>query len=132
MLLRNAGIGLISNVDPPVGVTVSLAAIGQTTVFTVPPAPSTKRFALLGFLMIGGENAGASVITAGQVGALTDFLPAYTLSNVDANYDGAWLLPVISTTPAKIKSYAPGTVIQIDVTTALGGAAVFFPFGFLY
>ena len=58
---------------------------------------------------------------------------ASTLGNLDAQYDAAVLQPIPNTTPLKGKSYAAGTVIQIDVTTALGGASnTIYLFGFLY
>lgn len=69
-----------------------------------------------------GNDCGASVITLGQSGALTDFLGSQTLSNIDASGDIAILQPIPNATPVLLKSYAAGTVFQVDVTTALGGA----------
>jgi len=109
---------------------VSLAGTGQTTIYTV---PTGKNLIIDSIQPVVGSDAGASVITAGQVGALTDFLPATTLTNLNAQYATARLCPIPNTTPLKQISYAAGTVIQIDVTTALGGATnAFHLFGFLY
>jgi hypothetical protein len=110
--------------------TVALNATGQTTLYTV---PTGKRGILTHAVIVAGADAGASVVTIGQVGALTDWLAANTLDNLDAQYDAVILQPVPNTTPLKGKSYAAGTVIQIDVTTALGGASnAIYLFGFLY
>ena len=109
---------------------VSLAGTGQTTIYTV---PTGKNLIIDSIQPVVGSDAGASVITAGQVGALTDFLPAFTLTNLNAQYATACLRPIPNTTPLKQISYAAGTVIQIDVTTAAGGATnAFHLFGFLY
>ena len=109
---------------------VSLASTGQTTTYTVPVG---KRLVIDSLVPEMGADAGASVITCGQVGALTDFLPATTLTNLNAQYATATLRPIPNTTPLKQVSYAAGTVIQVDVTTAVGGATNAFKlFGFLY
>jgi len=71
---------------------------------------------------VAGADCGASIITAGRVGALTDFLGSQTLSNIDASGDMAWLQPVPNAVPVLLKTYAAGVLFQIDVTTALGGA----------
>jgi hypothetical protein len=99
--------------------TVPLNADGQTTLYTVPVG---KRCVLHGAMLIAGADAGTTTVTIGQVGALTDFLPTNTLSNIDAQYDAAYLQPVPNATPAKRKSYAAGTVIQMDVGANAGGA----------
>lgn len=110
--------------------TVSLAGTAATTLYTV---PTGKRCVLTHAIIVAGADAGASIVTIGQVGALTDFLPANTLSNLDAQYDAVILQPIPATTPLKEKSYAAGTVIQINVTTAAGGASnTVYLFGFLY
>lgn len=99
--------------------TVSLAATGATTLYTV---PTGKRCVLFGVLLIIGADASTSALTIGQQGALTDFLNTQTLSNLDAENDAGWLLPVPNATPVKIESYAAGTLIQTNVTTANGGS----------
>jgi len=111
-------------------VTVSFAANGQTTLFIV---PFGKRCVLSHVVIVAGADAGATTMSVGQVGAPTDFLPANTLSNLDAQYDAVILRPVPSTTPLKGKSYAAGTVLQADVGSYAGGASnTVFLFGFLY
>lgn len=110
--------------------TVSFGADGQTTLFTV---PAGKRCVLRSACIIAAADAGTTTITIGQVGALTDFLPTNTLSNVDAQYDVAWVEPIPNTTPLLSKSYAPGTVIQVDVGAHAGAAGnTIALFGFLY
>jgi hypothetical protein len=99
--------------------TVTFGADGQTTLYTV---PTGKRCVLSHVVIVAGADAGATTCTVGQVGALTDFLPTNTLSNLDAQYDAVILKPIPNTTPLKSKSYAAGTVIQIDVGSHAGAA----------
>ncbi len=122
--LKEKAISLLSTT------TVSLAANAQTTLFTV---PAGKRCVLDGAMIVVGADAGTTTCTIGQVGALTDFLGTQTLSALDAQYDAAYLQPVPNATPALRKSYAAGTVIQIDVGAHAGGATnTVYLFGFLY
>lgn len=48
-------------------------------------------------------------------------LPTNQLDNLDAENDAVILMPVPATTPAKIKSYAAGTVIEAKVSNHAGG-----------
>lgn len=106
--------GLISST------TVSFAADGNTTLFTV---PALNRLVLTKAVVIAGDDAGATTtISIGANGTSTDFVPANTLSNLDAANDAVILMPTPSTTPAKIKSYAAGTVIVCTVGSNSGGA----------
>ena len=100
-------------------VTLDLSGTGQTTIYTVPAGKIMMPFAIG---LVAGADCGASVITAGRVGALTDFLGSQTLGNIDAAGDMALLMPVPNATPVLLKTYAAAVVFQIDVTTALGGA----------
>lgn len=100
-------------------VTVSLAATGQTTLYTVP----TGYKAIPVFLdFIAGADASTSTFTAGRSTALTDFLGTQTLSGINADEDVAHCWPVPNATPVLSKTYAAGVIIQIDVTSAVGGA----------
>lgn len=100
-------------------VTVSLAAAANTTLYTVP----TGYTAVIDHVdIIAGADAGASTVTIGRSTALTDFLDTQTLSNLDADGDVVRLMPVPNATTVKQKSYAAGTIIQIAVTSAAGGA----------
>lgn len=114
LLIKKALYKLTS--DP---VTLDLSGTGQTTLYTV---PTGKIMIPMGICLVAGADMGASVITAGRSTALTDFLAAQTLGNIDASGDMAWLLPVPNSTPVLLKAYAAGVIFQIDVTTALGGA----------
>lgn len=111
--------------------TVAFNANADTTLFTV---PSGYRCILVYALIVAGADAGASTqISIGADGAETDFIPANTLSNLDAQYDTVQLRPIPNTTPLKSKSYAAGTIIQAQVTNQSGGATnTLFLFGFLY
>jgi len=99
--------------------TVSLAATGQTTLYTVPTGYKALLFAVD---IEAGADASTSAVTVGRSTALTDFLGTQTLSNLDASGDKVTLTPVPNATPVKQKTYAAGVIIQIDVTTGSGGA----------
>jgi hypothetical protein len=111
--------------------TISFAADGVTTLFTV---PTGKRCVLSHAVVVAGADAGATtVLQIGQTGATTDFVPDNTLSNLDAAYDAVIIRPVPATTPLKSKSYAAATVIQGSVGSHSGGATnTLYLFGFLY
>ncbi len=101
------------------GVTVSLAAVAATTLYTVP----TGYKAVLDHVdLIAGAVASTSTVTVGRSTALTDFLGAQTLSGINAAEDVAIMRPVPNATTVLSKTYAAGVIIQIDVTTANGGA----------
>jgi hypothetical protein len=111
--------------------TVDFSADGDTTIFTV---PAGKRCVLHFVVVIAGSDAGASTtLSIGQDSAETDFVPANTLSNLDAANDVVILKPIPNTTPLKNKSYAAGTVIQAQVASQSGGNSnALHLFGHLY
>lgn len=111
--------------------TIALNANADTTLYTVPPG---FRCVLSHATLIAGADAGATTqLSIGADSTETDFIPANTLSNLDAANDAVKLQPVTNTTPAKIKSYAAGTVIQAQVTNQSGGATnTLMLFGTLY
>ena len=109
--------------------TVSLAATGQTTLYTV---PAGKVFVPVMAVLRADASANTSVVTFGRVGTLTDFLGSQTLSNVDAAGDLCIMMPVPTATPTVLKTYAAAVVFQIDVTTGNGGAVNYVDmFGYL-
>ena len=75
VMLEQGAVALLSTT------TVSFGADGQTTLYTVPVG---KRCVLFGAMVVAAADCGATTITIGQVGALTDFLAAQTLGNLDA------------------------------------------------
>lgn len=109
--------------------TVSFAANADTTLYTVPLG---QRCTLSHAIVVAGADAGATTtLSIGQDGAETDFIPANTLSNLDAEYDVVKLQPIPNTTPLKNKSYAGGTIIQAQVGANSGGATnTVYLFGF--
>ena len=110
--------------------TVSLAADADTTIFTV---PTGRRCVLTKAILVVGADAASTDFSIGADGAETDWLPTNQLDNLDAANDAAILMPVPSTTPSKIESYAAGTVIQAKVSNQAGGATnTLYLFGFLY
>ena len=114
-------------------VTLDLQTADVTTLYTV---PTGKRFVIDHVDIICGTAASTTAtVTIGQSTALTDFLDTQTLTNLAAQYDVVHLYPVPNATPVKTKSYAAGTVIQIDVSTAdTDGSndAIAKIFGYLY
>lgn len=100
--------------------TIAFNGNGETVLYTVPVG---VRCTLFFAEVIAGADAGATTtLSIGQNGATTDFVPANTLSNLDAANDKVIIQPVPNTTPLKGKSYAAGTVIEGTVATQSGGA----------
>lgn len=99
--------------------TVSFAVNADTTLYTV---PTGFRCVLHYVVVVANADAGATTqLSIGADGTETDFVNAYTLSNLDAQYDAVILMPVPNSTPVQIKSYAAATVIQAQVTNQSGG-----------
>jgi hypothetical protein len=99
---------------------VSFATDGNTFLYTVPPL---RKLVLTKVVVIAGSDAGATTtISVGQSGSTTDFVPANTLSNLDAANDAVILQPIPNTTPLKIKAYPAATIINCTVASASGGA----------
>lgn len=110
-------------------VTVNHSAAAQTTLHTV---PSGFRCILDQVKIEAAGDEADTDITIGQVGALTDFIGTTQLDNLDAQYDVVKIQPIQADPPVKQKSYAAGTVIQVDVTVANGNAGnTYFVYGTL-
>jgi hypothetical protein len=124
--VNECGIGLLADVA-----ITDLSSVAQTTLYTV---PTGKVLFLFAAMLRAAADVGANLaFTIGKVGALTDFIGTTNGDNLDAAGDGIWILPVPSATPATIKTYAAGTVIQLDVTVAGNAVAGrLFLFGMLY
>jgi len=100
--------------------TVSFAADADTTLYTV---PTGKRCILSHAVIVAAADAGATTtISIGANGAETDFIPANTLSNLDAQYDSVILKPIPNLVPLKNKSYAAATVIEAQIASQSGAA----------
>lgn len=96
--------------------TLDVQSATQTTIYTVPVG---KRCILDHIKIVSGATASpTAVISFGQNGAATDFVGNQTMTNLAAQYDCVIVMPVPNATPVKTKSYAAGTVIEADVTTA--------------
>lgn len=95
---------------------LDVQSTGQTTLYTV---PSGFRLIIDKIIIISGSVASpTAIVSFGQNGATTDFVGNQTLTNLAAQYDVVQILPVPNATPVKTKSYAAGTVIEANVTTA--------------
>ena len=125
--MKEKGVTLLSTT------TVSLAADGDTTLYTV---PTGKRCILSHAILVAGADCGTSDISIGQNGAETDFVGAIDLANIDAQYDACRLAPVpaaAAASAAKEESYAAGTVIEAQVSNNAGGATnTLYLYGTLY
>jgi len=100
-------------------VTVSLAGVAATTLYTVPTGKIMIPFAVC---LVAGADCGVAQVTLGRSTALTDFLTAQTLGSIDASGDMAWLMPIPAASPVLLKTYAAAVIFQIDVTVVGGGA----------
>jgi len=111
--------------------TVSFGANGDTALYTV---PTGLRCVLTKAIVVANGDAGATTtVSIGASGTSTDFVPANTLSNLDAQYDAVILMPIPNTTPLKSKSYAAGTSIVATVGSYSGTTGnTIYLFGFLY
>lgn len=111
--------------------TVSFAADGDTTLYTVPVG---KRCVLSHAIVVAGADAGATTdLSIGQAAAGTDFVDAITLSNLDAQYDAVIVEPIMADPPVQCKSYAASTVIEAKIASNSGGATnTIYLFGMLY
>ena len=110
--------------------TVSLAANGSTTIYTV---PAGKRCILSHAILVAGADASTSDISIGITAAGIDFVGVTNLDNLDTQNDAMLLAPVPSATPATLKSYAAGAAIIALVANFAGGATnTLYLFGILY
>lgn len=110
--------------------TLSFAADGDTTLYTV---PASTTCVLTKAIIIAGDNANSTDLSIGQSGATTDWLPTNQMDNLDASGDAIIVMPVPATTPTKCKAYAATTVIKATVANHNGGATNTIKlFGILY
>ena len=119
-ILNHNGSMMLGSVD-----SINMNSATATTLYTVP----TGKKCVLDYVRIRNVSAtlatNPAVVTVGQVGALTDFLGSQTLINISAAAKTCILVPEATThgTPLAGIEYTAGEVIQIDVATAVGGAA---------
>lgn len=111
--------------------TISFAGNGDTALYTV---PTGLRCVLTKAIIVANGDAGATTtVSIGANGSTTDFVPANTLSNLDAANDAVILMPIPNTTPLKSKSYAAATSIVATVGGYSGTTGnTIYLFGFLY
>ena len=102
-------------------VSVNMQTEDVTTLFTVPVGKQFTPFAIA--ITNATDTLAGCVVTAGQSGALTDFLGNQTLTNVNATGDACWLMPIPAATPVGIVTYSAGEIFQLDVATQSTGAA---------
>ncbi len=111
--LKEEAIGLLASGNLP------LNGVAAVTIYTVPVG---KTCILDKLQIVASADMGATVLTVGRVGTLTDFLPAQTVTACNAAGSVARLAPIPNATTVEHFEYAAGVVIQVDVTTANGNA----------
>lgn len=125
--LKEKAISLLSST------TVAFNADADTVLYTVPVG---KRCVLTHAIIVAAADAGATTtLSIGANGTETDFIPAQTLSNLDAQYDAVVIKPEVASanTPSKVKSYAASTVIEAKVANQSGAAGnTVYLFGYIY
>ncbi len=111
--LKEKSVGLLAT-----GV-IALDAVVAVTLYTVPVG---KTCILDKLQIVASADMGATTLTVGRVGALTDFLPTQTVTACNGAGSVARLAPVPNATTVEHFEYAAGVVIQADVTAANGNA----------
>ena len=110
--------------------TIALNADADTTLYTV---PTGERCILSHAILVAGADASTSDISIGANGSETDFIPAYDLQNLDAQYDCVLLAPIPAVIALQLKTYIAATVIEAQVTNQAGGATnTLYLYGTLY
>jgi len=100
-------------------VNVDFSTTGETVLYTTISGETTV---LTQAGVRAGGDAGATEVTIGQSGEVTDFLDTQTLSNLNAFGEMVILQPVPNATPVGLKHYYGETQIRMNVETADGGA----------
>jgi len=100
-------------------VNVDFSTEGETVLYTTISGEITVP--VLAAVRAGGD-AGATEVTIGQSGEVTDFLDTQILSNLNASGEMVILQPVPNATPVGLKHYYGETQIRMNVETADGGA----------
>ncbi len=115
-ILTHSAITMLGSVD-----SVDFGATGATTLYTVP----VGKKCTLDHIRIRNVSGDCkiTVITVGQVGALTDFLGSQTLSTLNAAAATGMCRPIPHGTIVKGIEYTAGEIIQINVGTASGDGA---------
>ena len=114
-ILNHNVVTMLGSID-----SVDFNATAQTTLYTVP----TGKKCVLDYVRIRNVSADMALAdcTVGQVGALTDFLGTRDLALLNAAASTGILASIPAANVVKGIEYTAGEVIQIDVTTAVGGA----------
>lgn len=113
--MNSEGVSLLSTTA-----IADFSAVADTAIYTVPVAKLT--IPVIAFVKVDGDIGAALVCSIGQAGAETDWIGATNGDNLDAANDVIPLMPVPSATPATMKAYTAGTVIEFRIS--VGGNAV--------
>jgi len=87
-----------------------------TTLYTVPTG--YVCYPLYALLECNADVGANLVFSIGKSTALTDFIGSTNGDNLDADNDFIFLGPVPSATPATLKKYTAGQIIQFNVSVA--------------
>ena len=123
--LNHSGIAMVAQ---ELGFDIS--SVASTTLYTVPVGKEFTPFAIC--ISKISATITTAVVTFGQSGAKTDFLPSQNLTNITTAGASVWLMPVPSATPAREQvTYTAGEAFVIDVTTGDAATCDVSVFGFL-
>lgn len=113
--LKECSISLLSST------TVSFAAEGATTLYTV---PTGKKCILFAACVKPGADPVDCTATIGSTGtSATSFLNTQTFhTNVDSATEAGWLMPVPNAATVAVPVFAAADVIQITIAGGSGGA----------
>lgn len=120
-ILNHSAVTLLGSND-----SINMKTVEASTLYTVPPG----KVMVPHFIIIRNNTASLAVcqVTFGQVGALTDFLTAHTLTNITTVGAAVILRAIPHTTPASEQvQYAAGEIFQMNLTvaaTATGTATI--------
>lgn len=107
-----------------------ISTVTSTTLYTVPTGKEFTPFAIC--ISKISATITTAVVTFGQSGAKTDFLPSQNLTNITTAGAAVWLMPVPFATPAREQTtYTAGEAFVIDVTTSDAATCDVSVFGFL-
>ena len=115
-ILSHNAVTLLGSVD-----SINMKTVTATTLYTVP----TGKTMIPHFIIIRNNSASLAVcqVTFGLSTALTDFLPASTLTNFTTALSAIILRPIPHATPAlEINQYIAGEIFQMNLTVAATAA----------
>lgn len=100
-------------------VNVDFSVVGETALYS---GVSGEFYIPIAAVVRVKSDAGATQVTIGRSGEVTDFLNTQTLSNLNSSDEMAILQPIPSATPVGLKTYEGLTELRMNVENADGGS----------